>query len=456
MGERMLRGSRLGICIFTVVSASFIAGAPHTLARPVDHDPDPVPNSQKDEKTPTHAILSVSIQQLIPPLSASLPLKGFAFRSENEILDESSIKKNDVFEENANNISAWISRSKNGTTRSEISERCQKTFGNSATPFKITGANLACAPWMLERIAILRDSKRRAGIVKPASQPHVRNEQQWATLANQNFSIAFARLDPANVTEMIAMKNMALKTQFDCKFTGATSAFIARAETFLPDERAMETIETLYPGAFACLEPDMDGYERTHQRVGMLRLLKGESLIARQSLLLASRAEEPKEDFRTLFWLGVIDENEPLLSQDLQSAGVKRNYWKELHERHLLSLHSVLAAHYQGRDPMDMTTRGADIKVNRRIGETASEFNMVAFVFELLIARGDSSALAHWSQFVSRTFELTDTGASVFLALAHNRSQNFRGSIAAITQFLRETKNSQISPELIQLYFPRP
>ena len=27
---------------------------------------------------------------------------------------------------------------------------------------------------------------------------------------------------------------------------------------------------------------------------------------------------------------------------------------------------------------------------------------------------------------------------------------------AAITQFLRETKNSQISPELIQLYFPRP
>lgn len=396
-------------------------------------------------------------------------LSRFQFKPEYTLLEELGLPRNQEYEDAALEAAAWFAKPRGSSARQEISRRCEHIFGDTVEPFKPDTQTLPCVPWALERMAQERDAKRRKGPpAKPSvSLPRVRTEAQWDSLKDLGFMPAFQRVDPPNVGDLVRLKTIAMRSLFDCRYAAATAALIARAEAFLPDQRVFEVVEELYPGAFACLEPDVDGFERTHLRVGLLRLLKGETLKAKQSLLLASRAEEPKEEFRSLFWLGAMAEGEEgLQAQALAStqvqSGVKlpvqpRNeYWGELTRKYPLALHSVLASHSQGIDPAHALVPGDDIFVARRLGREWTEYNMAAFLFELYISRQETQSLSALSQFFARHIEVHDPRATLFMGICHNVAQNHRASIATLSQFMKDTDNKQLSLELLNLYFPRP
>jgi|GEM_PF-636212 len=375
--------------------------------------------------------------------------KGYAVPAEVDLLNELGIRASARTEASAQVVSRYLSRDMTPSERSAYSRACEALVGANPRSFQANEKTLSCMPWALERIAAERNA-RRTKASRDTSLRGIRTKDMWPQLEGMPFTEAFARLDPLSIRDLQSLQAFASETQTDCRYAGATAAVIARAETFLPQDAAIATMDALYPGAFRCLEPDQDGFERTHLRVGLVRLLRGDTGQAKQSLLLAAHAENPQEDFRSWFWLGVIADSEK--GAEGSDSG---RYWAELRKRYPITIHSVLAAHAMGEDPVDAFTTDNKVMMARRVGDAWSEFNQASFVFEWLLARQESSALTEWSQFVARNFEAPNPQAGLFWAWCHHKAQNHRTTIALLTRYFKDMEGRGANLETLNMLFPR-
>ncbi|MCA2959951.1 MAG: lytic transglycosylase domain-containing protein [Silvanigrellales bacterium] len=375
--------------------------------------------------------------------------------SEVDLLNELGLRANTQTEASGRVLARYVARSMSAPERVRYSRECEVLVGGNPRTFEVNEKSFACIPFALERIAAEKAASRRLALPRSGFLQGVRTAEQWPQLQGLTFSQAFARLDPLSLKDLRSLRALAQSTRNDCRFAGAASALIARAETFLPDDEAMATMDEFYPEAFRCLEPDEDGFERTHLRVGLLRLLRGEKLLARQSLLLAAHAENPQEDFRSWFWLGVIADSEKTTNVASSENTDLARYWNELRRRYPITIHSVLAAHSMGEDPVEAFSKNQVVRMERRAGQAWGEFNQASFVFEFLIARQEADALGEWSRFVARNFEAPSPSASLFWAWCHQKAQNHRTTIALLTRYFKDMEGKGASLETLNMFFPR-
>ena len=237
----------------------------------------------------------------------------------------------------------------------------------------------------------------------------------------------------------------------DCQYRGAMAAFIARAEAFFPDPIALTAIEKVYPAAFTCLEPDDDGFERTHLRTGLFRLMQGDATKAKQSLLLSAHAENPEEEFRSLFWLGVIEENVGLRA----ATNGQNEYWDLLRKRYPLTIHSVVAGHSLGQDPLSSAISSKEAMISRRVGVSWSEYNLAAFFLELLISRKEATHLTGFVKYAARIVDAPNPDALLFLSKCYDTAQAYKIAIGTLTRYFKETQSQGVTIETLNMFFPR-
>lgn len=413
----------------------------------------------KDETIfPARAETGTSAQQILAPLgpetsATSLPLSRYKTPSELVLLHEVGLEPGPYVDAAIEQAMSWVTQSMSSSARAEFNQNCEQQFANLNQTMRLTPGALQCVPWAVEKFNITSAPKRDArNTSRPTGGGRLRSENEWRNhLKNVGFLDAFWRIDPQTNAELIAESNVAMKVGQDCQYRGAVAAFIARAEAFFPEPVAFNVIEKVYPLAFTCLEPDDDGFERTHLRTGLFRLMAGDMQRARQSLLLSAHAENPEEEFRSLFWLGVIDEN----ASNRAATNVPNEFWEILRKRYPLSIHSVISSHSVSVDPLTSAISSKEANIARRVGVSWSEFNLASFFFELLIARKEANHLASFSKYAARMVDAPNPDALLFLSKCYSTAHAHKVAIGTLTRYFKETQSQGITLETMNMFFPR-
>jgi hypothetical protein len=178
-------------------------------------------------------------------------------------------------------------------------------------------------------------------------------------------------------------------------------------------------------------------------------------------LLMASQAVNPEEEFRTLFWLGVLNE-EPGFSQkselpeklETENEGI---YWSLLRRRYPITIHSILASHALGKDPFDRFKGTEPVWMRRRSSDPGQlDANLVSFVFEMLISRREFLAADKWSDFVSTKLVAPESEEQLlYLAWCHNQVQKHRAAISLLSKYMRKASQDGYNVALLDMLFPR-
>lgn len=382
-----------------------------------------------------------------------LPLSKYSVPSQSALLRDVGLDSGAHIDSAVEQAMSWVTQSMSASTRMEFSQRCEQQFANLGQSLKLTAGALSCVPWAIERFNTTQPPKRETRATsRPLPGGRLRSEAEWRNhLRGVGFLDAFWRIDPQNSNELTAEAAIAAKVGQDCQYRGAVAAFIARAEAFFPESAAQAAIEKVYPMAFTCLEPDDEGFERTHLRAGLFRLMQGDTTRARQSLMLAAHAENPEEEFRSLFWLGVLEESSPV-----RAAGASSNeFWDVLRKRYPLTIHSVISSHSSGVDPLRTAIANKEANVARRVGRSWSEFNLAAFFFELLIARKEATHLTAFAKFAARTVDAPNPDALLFISKCYNTAQLHKVAIGTLTRYFKETQSQGLTLDTMNMFFPR-
>jgi len=386
-------------------------------------------------------------------LAVTAPLSRYKTPTEVQLLREVGLEAGPEIDAAVDRAMLWVSQSFSAAQRAEFVQKCEQQVNQFNQGSKLTVEALQCVPWAIEKFNTGSLARREVkGPVRFVSSLKARTEGDWKNrLRGLAYWEALARIEFQSIPELTASSQIAARLGADCQYRGALAAVIARAEVFFPNPTAMAAVESVYPAAFACLEPDDDGFERTHLRMGLFRLMQGDIQRARQSLLLAAHAENPEEEFRSLFWLGVIEER----SGARKSANAVNEHWEMLRKRYPLVLHSVVAAHTSGIDPLLAPTSNKDPNLSRRVGTSWSEFNLAAFFFEFLTSRKAANHLTAFAKYAARLVDAPNSEALLFLAHSYSTAQLHRVTIASLTRYFRETQSQGVTLDTLNMFFPR-
>ncbi|MEN9809903.1 MAG: hypothetical protein RLZZ488_1470 [Pseudomonadota bacterium] len=451
---------KAGWGLLTTASLSLCASSHSARAVPLSLDyPDTRSYILEESAQVPNSTASPSPTQILAPLVAdssatTMPLSRYKVPSELILLHEVGLEPGPQIDAAVEQAMSWVTQSMSSAARSEFAQRCEQQFANLNLTMRLTNGALACVPWAMEKFNVTSSVRResRPSTSRSLVGGRLRSESEWrANLKGVGFLDAFWRIDPQTSADLLAEANVALKVGQDCQYRGAVAAFIARAEAFFPEPAAISTIEKVYPMAFTCLEPDDDGFERTHLRTGLFRLMQGETQKAKQSLLLAAHAENPEEEFRSLFWLGVVEES----LSNRTSAGVANEHWELLRKRYPLTIHSVISTHSTGADPLTTAISTKEANVARRVGVSWSEFNLAAFFFELLITRKEATHLTAFSKYAARMVDSPNPDALLFLSKCYNAAQMHKIAIGTLTRYFKETQSQGITVDTMNMFFPR-
>jgi soluble lytic murein transglycosylase len=438
-----------------LVHGMFLAGS--AMAYPVAFD---FPDAQQLSIPLAEQELEVARSERISALENHFPassqlviaLEKYRAPSELVVLREVGLDASPEVDVAVAKAMAWLRRELTPSDRETFSATCDQKFTQVSKSLQLTADALACVPWAMEKLdqVVIQGAGERRG--KASLRGRVRSETEWREeLKDVDYYSAFWRLDPQNIEELKKESLIAKVVAKDCRYRGSIAALIARAEAFFPEADAYDVVDKLYPDYFQCGEPDDDGFERTHLRTGLLHLMRGDAVKAKQSFLLASYAENADEEFRSLFWLGVIEENSSARSPEQ----VGNEFWDQLRMRYPLTIHAVVAGHSVGQDPLSNAVASKESIVARRVGLAWSEFNLAAFFFELLIARKEASHLADFARFAARIVDAPNPEAMLFLSKCFDTARLYRTAIGKISRYLRDTQSQGLTLETMNLLFPR-
>ena len=379
-------------------------------------------------------------------------LKNYSPPKENQLIDEAQFRNLKLYNESARVLSDWVLRNLSQKERIQMSRNCDALVGSFKNQFPLNEQTLACAAWWLEK----KNNDESAAASRAASpqSTYVRNlsskqKQDLQNYKGMSFSEAFSQMVPPTLSQAQLLANSALDYASDCSYSGVSSALILRLESFLPNKFVYPAIEKIYTKMQKCLLPDADPSEKIHLRVGLLRLISGYPILAKDALEKTLLEKDPGESSRSLFWLGAI-------YQKSKPNSKENPYWQRLLKENSISLHAILASQQLGVDPINNLVPDEDISIQARDSNGWSDDNLEAFIFDLFRARNDMPAATEWSNYVGRTSSVTNPNMILYWALGHNAVRNYRYSIFMLGRYGKYIKNYPVSKTMLGLHFPKP
>lgn len=384
-------------------------------------------------------------------VSVTSSLEAFQFPSEAALRSEAGAADRSVFNQSAELMVQWI----RGMQRANLDTVCSEVMDPEDDEFEMTEFNLRCAPWWLEQ-RYLSERKGDSGTSAPSVKSFVpvRNQKDWqavAGLSYHEFLRGFRYRDRENV---LRHADYASDSSVSCEASAAMAALLGRMEEHLPDRAVWQKMKSVYQRYASCERPSDHLREMVHLRTGLMALFFQELDFARFALEKALVAPEKKEVQRTLFWLGMMDHQ----ANDTQLIShFKNRYWAQLWAESPLSIHSIIAAHANGSDPYSSLVGDVVQPIESRDGTGRwTEFNLMAFVSELLIAREEALGLRAWSHKVASRFNDESPSRLLYVGLLHNKAHNYLQSIQSLSAYMSRTQGARYRPEFMKMLFPTP
>lgn len=398
-------------------------------------------------------------------------LEQFRFPSEAEIKQSLNIEDRQTYEQSVEVVIAWINgrRALTHQAESACAEVLAAQDPSAAglpgySQFEMNAFNLRCVPFLLEKRAFRREDKRGVGAAAAdvaQSQSNAASAggglnslADWKRLGTIGYRDFLKKFRPANKTHLLTHVAFAVDPSVTCESSVALAAMVGRVEEFLPDPDAWTAMKSLYDKYAEC-EVASDIYRETvHLRMGLTAVYFGQIDLARTALERALVAPVQEDRQRSLFWLGLLDRTE---AQERELIPHFQNkYWAILAQESPLSIHAVIAAHVLGLDPYAGLIGEVTQNVRRRDGAIWTNYNFIALVSDILVARDDAATLKNWSMRLARDWKETDAEKQLFIGIVHNKAHNFLPSIQVLTTYLKGTPGRKYRVEFLKLLFPTP
>jgi soluble lytic murein transglycosylase len=394
--------------------------------------------------------------------SDAVSLELFRFPSETEVKRILGIDDRQTYEQSVEILVAWINGKRSLIQQAESA--CAQFIPENAADFKMSAFSLRCVPFMLEQRAFRKDEKKGGATLSAdasgaqstaaGGRASLKGLADWQRLGSIGYRDFLRRFRPADKRALITHVAYAVDPSVTCESSVALAAMVGRVEEFLPDPEAWAAMRSVYDKYAKC-EVASDVYRETvHLRMGLTAIYFGQIELARTSLERALLAPVQEDRQRTLFWLGLLDRTE---TQEREIIPHFQNkHWAALGQESPLSIHAVIVAHVLGRDPYSGLIGEVQQNVRRRDGSQWSNYNLIALVSEVLMARDDAASLKSWSMRLARDWKETDPEKQLFIGIVHNKAHNFLQSIQVLTSYLKGTTGRKHRVEFLKLLFPTP
>jgi hypothetical protein len=350
---------------------------------------------------------------------------------------------------------------------------CAAEFGEEGDAIRAPEqANLGCLPWRIERMislgqASLEPDDSRWGLrAKPLSRDSRRDGKRdtvkkrsekpgysWTALSEKPYAVLKREVRFTSLAEARRLVRQSNPEDASCRQASARAALIVALEDLLPAQEAWMLMQTLYGGTMNCLQPTDEGYERMHQRIGLLLLERGRVQEAVVALGNALRSEPPEEEETTLFWLGF---SASLNVGTAATAAQSNAFWDQLERRFPYGLHNMVARTIRGDSPLETQSRGSSLVMSVYEGDSWNAYNLWAFLSVLVHTVGDGAALAELGTYLDTGIHPRELGSSLFaIHMAQVRS-DFRQPLAIGTRILSRAKWNVTRSDLLAALYPFP
>jgi soluble lytic murein transglycosylase len=221
-----------------------------------------------------------------------------------------------------------------------------------------------------------------------------------------------------------------------------SAAAARKIEQSLPDPAALESIESLYNHSAECLKPPDPGYEITHFRQALLRLMNGNEDGARTALDLALKAEKPEERGRALYWQGIL----------AKDPAVKTAAWDELTKKQPMTYHSLMVWKSQNKDPLKSFADSPDRPIERLTWKLTGRIQKSVQWLEALYLYKKPAAAEKLTRWISSVDGDLPADAVIYLGLLKNSNDQYHNAIKFLTESVVRNPEILSAAMLKQLY----
>lgn len=232
-----------------------------------------------------------------------------------------------------------------------------------------------------------------------------------------------------------------------CGYRTTTAALLLKLENSLPEKQAYYQIDNIYRASERCFRTSDDVSEKVHFRLGLFYLLHGKLDESKRALRMTFLAKKPRENTRSLFWLGVVSEltNDPLH---------KEMYWEKLLKLNPLSIQGIIAALQLHQDPANYLSRDETFTAQNRVEGGWNQTNVQFYLLDYLIARKQFSAAKKWAKTIANTMDEETNPIILYLAYWNAKLGNSSNGILLLSKYYRNYDDYPVSPEILKILYP--
>ncbi len=283
---------------------------------------------------------------------------------------------------------------------------------------------------------------------KSRSRGPLLTQADWDNLSTSDYKELLPLLKVETVEE--AQVLLGFSDTAKCKTAAAGSALFSQLESLLPNQNAWPAIDAAYNAISTCIPTDANYYEAVHQRMGLLNVMRKRFESAKQAFNRSLLAQKPKEENRTLFWRGMLENNLENIP-----AGIRWNgFWERLVTVYPLTQHAVLAHSIFAEHPISENTEKAPLPLSPHQGDSWDGANLANFIFLNAAAQKDKRTTKEFSDRITEKISSPHLGTGMFLALAHRSVENYRESMRVMYAAVKATGSSALHPEIVRLLYP--
>ncbi len=289
-----------------------------------------------------------------------------------------------------------------------------------------------------------QDAKRERRRRRRARHVRVRvTEKKLAEIQAMDFQNLVNTVKIRNEKEFLKASEISLKTT-NCP-RNLSAALTTRAEEYFPSEGVVKRASELFEHARACLTEEMPAYERLMLRRALYSLKDGKTDQAKDLLQKAASAKSPREEYRTLYWLGKIE-----FDKDDDS----NEYWDKLLSKYPMSYYAIDASVRLGKDPVQVITSHRPGGYKRKI-DGLDDLNREILWLEALYVYKKYSAVGKWASWVVRTEADFDVDVLNYISTIKIASGLYRSNISMLFSYFKKNPEA-VNKEGLMLLYPRP
>lgn len=331
--------------------------------------------------------------------------------------------------------------------RAKVDKQCKKS------DFELTEETFGCAYVALKKSLadaeeLPKKKSKKIKSPKPPRASQIQEVADWEKLQQFDYRslMPILRVETPEEAKIFVTFAQASK----CKTPNPTAALISQMESLLPSGEAWPLIDAAYAAIADCTPFESVYHETLHQRIGLLNVLRKKYEPAKEAFNRALLAANPKEENRTLFWRGLLENNLEEIPPNLKW----NKFWERLTQSHPLTQHAVIVHGIFAEHPISRKNEQDLPRLSPHGGNEWDSINLTNFIYLNFVAQNDKKTARAFTEKIEGKVTPNNLGPAMFLSAALRKGGNYRESMRVIYAAAKYTGANAINPEIIKLLYP--